>query len=366
MDENALVSVVVNNYNYGRFLRDAVDSALNQTYPHTEVVVVDDGSTDESREIIAGYGDRIVPVLQENGGQGSAFNAGFAASGGEIVLYLDADDYILPETIGRVVAAWEPGVAQVQYRLEKVDGSGAHLGFDPPQDLAMGDGEAWRDLLKEGSYVRPATSGLCFGRAVLERVLPVPESDYRRAADAYLANVAPFFGRVKALEEALGVYRIHGKNQYALEGVPDAERLRKMLRDIDKRHAEIARVARDVGLEIPADLGRDDYGGLVSRLILLRLEPEDNLVSGERRTALLYRGLRAVLGNHRFDRRKKLIHGIWFVGVTLLPLPLARRAIAWLYSPRSRPRTLERARRGLRYSPSRGRSADGSRPGTHV
>src|SRR5215217_1250210 len=90
------VSVVVNNYNYGRFLGEAIDSALAQTYPRTEVVVVDDGSTDDSCSVIAGYDGRVVPVLKENGGQASAFNAGFAASRGDIVIFLDADDYLFP------------------------------------------------------------------------------------------------------------------------------------------------------------------------------------------------------------------------------------------------------------------------------
>jgi glycosyltransferase involved in cell wall biosynthesis len=70
-----LVSVIVNNYNYARFLPDAIDSALRQTYGHVEVIVVDDGSTDESRVVIASYGNRIRAVLKRNGGQGSAFNA---------------------------------------------------------------------------------------------------------------------------------------------------------------------------------------------------------------------------------------------------------------------------------------------------
>ena len=77
-----LVTIVVNNYNYARFLAEAIDSALAQTYAALEVVVVDDGSTDESREIIAQYGGRVIPVLKDNGGQASAFNAGFAAARG--------------------------------------------------------------------------------------------------------------------------------------------------------------------------------------------------------------------------------------------------------------------------------------------
>ena len=71
-----LVSIIINNYNYGNFLPIAISSALKQTYSNVEVVVVDDGSTDNSREVVAGYGDHIVPILKENGGQASAFNSG--------------------------------------------------------------------------------------------------------------------------------------------------------------------------------------------------------------------------------------------------------------------------------------------------
>ena len=76
--EPLTLTVLINNHNYARYLREATDSALEQTYPRTEVVVVDDGSTDESTEVIRSYGDRIVPVFKSNGGQASAFNAGFA------------------------------------------------------------------------------------------------------------------------------------------------------------------------------------------------------------------------------------------------------------------------------------------------
>src|ERR1700719_288784 len=88
----ALVSIIIPNYNYARYLRIAIDSALAQTYAPVEVIVVDDGSTDNSREVIESYGDRITPIIKTNGGHGSALNAGYAASRGEIVIFLDADD----------------------------------------------------------------------------------------------------------------------------------------------------------------------------------------------------------------------------------------------------------------------------------
>ena len=95
-------TIIINNYNYGRFLAAAIESALNQTYADTEVVVVDDGSTDNSRQIIAGYGNRIRPVLKTNGGQASAFNAGFAASTGDVICMLDSDDLFYPNKVERI------------------------------------------------------------------------------------------------------------------------------------------------------------------------------------------------------------------------------------------------------------------------
>src|SRR4051812_12972155 len=92
-----LVSIIVNNFNYARYLREAIDSALDQRYEPTEIIVVDDGSTDRSREIIASYGSSIIPVYKPNGGQASALNAGFAASRGDIIVFLDADDILFPE-----------------------------------------------------------------------------------------------------------------------------------------------------------------------------------------------------------------------------------------------------------------------------
>src|SRR5215212_2261626 len=177
------VSVVINNYNYGRFLGEAVDSALGQTYPYLEVVVVDDGSTDDSREVIASYGDQVIPVLKDNGGQGSAFNAGFSASSGEVVIFLDSDDYLFPRAVERVVTVWEPGVAKVQYRLQKVDALGNPTGdFDPPLNMPLSSGEVWRLLLQRGAYVRPPTSGYAFSRVVLELVFPMPEAEWRHGA----------------------------------------------------------------------------------------------------------------------------------------------------------------------------------------
>lgn len=118
-----LVSILINNYNYASFLTQAIDSALNQTYSDCEVIVVDDGSTDHSREIMQQYGHKITPIFQENGGQASAFNSGFAKSQGDIICFLDADDVFLPHKAQQLVdiVATHPNVGWMFHALERVD-----------------------------------------------------------------------------------------------------------------------------------------------------------------------------------------------------------------------------------------------------
>src|SRR4051794_28017522 len=135
MTRSLRVSVIVNNFNYERYVGAAVESALAQDHPDIEVVVVDDGSTDGSTEVIAGFGDRIVPVLKPNGGQGSAFNAGFAAASGDVVIFLDADDRLAPRAARTGAAAFRGGarLAAIQYPPRVIDGARRSGGTGRPR-----------------------------------------------------------------------------------------------------------------------------------------------------------------------------------------------------------------------------------------
>lgn len=209
-----LASIIITNYNYGRFLPEAIDSVLNQNYQPVEVIVVDDGSTDDSQQIIANYGEQIIPLLKENGGQGSAFNAGFAKSRGEVVCFLDADDVLLPSAIATAVELLRaPNIVQVHWPLCAIDADGKPLGkFIPDQPLPEGD---LRDARLEGSidsHVFSPTSGNAWSRSYLERILPLPDIHYGLNADSYLAFLSPFFGSIKRIAEYQALYRIHGHN----------------------------------------------------------------------------------------------------------------------------------------------------------
>ena len=98
-----LVSVIIPNYNYGHFLAQSIDSVLAQTYPNIEIIVVDDGSSDDSAEVLMTYSDKIKWIKQSNQGVSAARNKGTAASKGELIAFLDADDVWLPEKIEKQV-----------------------------------------------------------------------------------------------------------------------------------------------------------------------------------------------------------------------------------------------------------------------
>lgn len=247
-EQEPRVSVLIANYNYGRFLRDAVGSALAQAYPRVEIVVVDDGSTDDSREILAGYGKRIVTVLKANGGHASAINAGVARCQGELVALLDSDDVFLPGKIERVVRAYRrsPRAVLIHHRLRTIDALGAPRGFGWPRDVWSGDVRE-RTARTGGWWPRPTTSAMTFARSFLQRILPMREDSEPGQAiwpDAYAGDLAPFFGEIIGIPEVLTHYRVHGDNSQARF---DAG---KQLRQIEFEHHQLR--------EALARLGRPD------------------------------------------------------------------------------------------------------------
>ena len=179
-----LVSIVISNYNYARYLGAAIDSALAQTWRPLEVVVVDDGSTDESWSVIQRYGQRIRAIHQTNGGQGAAYNAGFAASRGQWVLFLDADDLLDPDALQRMMALAAPDVAKVQGSLRCISAEGRPLGGVVP--YIAHDGDVTPIARRFRHYAAPPSSGNLFRRSAIEPYLPMPAAGlalWRRHGD---------------------------------------------------------------------------------------------------------------------------------------------------------------------------------------
>jgi glycosyltransferase involved in cell wall biosynthesis len=206
---NPLVSIIINNYNYGSYIRNAIDSALLQSYSNIEVIVVDDGSTDDSQTLIKEYDGRIKSIFKNNGGQASAYNVGFTASNGEVVMFLDADDILHTDTIRSVVDKFKDNnVVKVQFRLEIIDDEGKSSGINIPAGH-MPNGCVLEMLLRYGGYGSPPASGNVYRRIMLDKVIPIPESDWRIAADSVPSLASPFFGDVRSVDRVLGYYRVH-------------------------------------------------------------------------------------------------------------------------------------------------------------
>jgi hypothetical protein len=212
------VSVIVACFDYERYVSEAIRSALEQAAPAAEVIAVDDGSRDGSREAIAAFGDSVTALFKRNGGQASALNAGFRASRGDAVIFLDADDMLLPGATGAVAEALRDGVAaKAHWPMPVIDAAGRRTGV--VQDAELAEGDLRREALEQGplsdvTMPSAAMSGNAFPRWLLERVMPIPEETYRIGADEYLFGVAPAFGPIVRLEP-LSLYRMHGSNAHA-------------------------------------------------------------------------------------------------------------------------------------------------------
>ncbi|KAF3886332.1 MULTISPECIES: glycosyltransferase [Nostocales] len=217
MNEQPLVSILINNYNYAQFLRKSIDSALNQGYSLIEVVVVDDGSTDNSKDVIKSYENQIVSVLKQNGGQASAFNAGFKASKGDIICFLDADDYFHLNKVSQIVELFQknPELGWIFHELDDVNANGHSLEFRADRSIHKFSLVDFRKKMLEGGNLPylPATSGLCFKRNVLEQILPMPEQ-ILISADNFLrlATISKSPGLLSP--DKVAVHRIHGANLF--------------------------------------------------------------------------------------------------------------------------------------------------------
>ena len=208
------VTVLITTHNYGQFIEHAIDSVLSQDFPldPVQILVVDDGSTDDTKERIKKYGSRVEYHYKPNGGQASALNFGFAKAQGEIIFLLDADDFFLAGKIATVMDAFanDPNLGMVYHRVREW-----HVETDTycawPSPSISGD------ILKKPdfflSYAPQPTSCLAFRRKLMIPFMPIPE-EIRMLADCFPASLMPFQSPVLAIPEYLSVYRIHKKNSY--------------------------------------------------------------------------------------------------------------------------------------------------------
>ena len=213
-----LVSVLMPNYNYGEFIGEAIESVLRQTYSNFELIVCDDGSTDNSRAVVERYqarDARIKLLRQDNGGQGAAIYSAYAASKGEIIFLLDADDIYLPEKLAVVVAAHlaSPNAGLVIHKMQVIDGNRRKLRLIPSVSAMPSGWLGPRMMLTAPRMLlgSPPSSGMSMHGAVAKVVLPLLAGK-RIYSDTMIQSVAPLVTPILAVDQVLCEYRVHGNN----------------------------------------------------------------------------------------------------------------------------------------------------------
>jgi glycosyltransferase involved in cell wall biosynthesis len=242
------ITIVICNYNYERYLAAAIDSALRQDYAQTQVMVIDDGSTDGSRAIIEAYGTRITSIFKENGGQVSAYNQAVEMLGTDYAIFLDSDDILYPNAVSEVMRRFASGNwAKVQFSLDVMDTKGNLTGAHVPHTAPPAD---CGRLLRGGwLYPSPPASGNAYRVSMLKRIFPVPEEAINRyGADFYAIYGVALLGAVATVRASLGGYRVHNANSSGasfansekISKAPEAVGMRwKILRDIVRTRLQI-------------------------------------------------------------------------------------------------------------------------------
>ena len=216
------LSVLVNNYNYGRFLRQCIDSVLAQTRPPHEVIVVDDGSTDSSLSVLDDYDGLVTVVRKGNGGQASAMNAAIARCTGDVACFLDSDDYWYENKLAAVAARWDENdddapIAMLRHDLDVVGEVASSRATVPGLGRARRHPATARERLLVKRYNAPS-SALSIAAGALRAIGRVPEDLFRICADAYLYTFAAELGPIVDLPLVLGAYRVHDRNGFFAAG----------------------------------------------------------------------------------------------------------------------------------------------------
>jgi Glycosyl transferase family 2 len=220
LDAIPRVSIVVNTYNHERFLAQALRSVIRQDFPahSTEIIVVDDGSTDSTYEVLGEFLPYIRYIHQKNGGQVSAFNTGLAEARGEILAFLDGDDWWEATKLSRIVAAFDanPKIAAVGHGYYEVNEDGAIAATISPEKHRYLSLESPAQARESAPFrIFLGTSRLAIRRSVAHRALPVPPA--LPFFDNFIFTQAIAISGAEILPQPLCHYRIHSGSLYTGE-----------------------------------------------------------------------------------------------------------------------------------------------------
>ncbi|MGU3668878.1 glycosyltransferase family 2 protein [Methylobacterium sp. A49B] len=232
MDTQPKISIIITCFNYGKYVATAINSALAQNGVSFEIIVVDDGSIDDSWEVISSYGSKLNSFRTENRGSIPACLYGVSKSSGEFLMFLDADDVLYPHAVSSISRYLTDEVSKVQFALDPIGPDGKIIGLSfPSLNDSEGSDQFRRDIQRRGYYVIPPTSGNIWRRSLYEGLGDI-SYDFGIDGVAYL--LAPYRGQVISINTALGQYRLHGTNLSGAGSV-NAQRLRRDAHVFEKR-----------------------------------------------------------------------------------------------------------------------------------
>jgi glycosyltransferase involved in cell wall biosynthesis len=322
-------SVIIPNYNYGDYVGAAIESALALDWPDVEVIVVDDGSTDHSAEVIQGFGSRIQAIFQPNATQLVACNVGFARATGDVIIFLDSDDLLDPAVAASCAAVFRPGVAKVQFQMMRIDANGKKLNSVFPAYKPMPTPEkilAW--VLRTTAYPTPPGSGNVYARWFLTRLFPLDDA-CGAAPDSACVAAAPFLGDVVTIAKPLVFYRVHGRNDSNVLS-DDMRFAREILRaearfKFSRRFSQGRYVRRDSDLFNSLEV-------LQFRIASLKLTPHAHPLAEDTWLRAFRDVFRVAFDSNHVAPKRRVLTFIWSMTTLLVPAIIARKLIAVRYN----------------------------------
>ena len=256
------LSVLVDTYNHQGLIDKALRSVLDQDYPpdRFEIIVVDDGSTDRTPEIVRQFEPRVRLIRKKNGGQASAFNTGIPECRGDVIVFLDGDDWWAQGKLRRVAGIFstdlELGMLGHAFSESFDDGTERVIKPDRPANFRL-------DSASNADYFRLSrcyfgTSRLALRAELARKILPIPESLIFEA-DEYLFTMAPALAPGLVLPEPLAHYRVHAGNLFLTAGKS---------REGERRKASVlASLAAALRKDLPATAASPEAIGMIVELV---------------------------------------------------------------------------------------------------
>jgi glycosyltransferase involved in cell wall biosynthesis len=312
------LAVIISCYNYQSFVGRAIKSVVDQGRQDCELIVVDDGSTDDSWDVISSFD--VTAFRIDNNGQRCACLFGLDRTRAPFVLFLDADDELKPGALETIIQRLDPDVAKLQFSLTLVDANGNLIGPATSPLGSFRDRELLtRQVLRSGVYRTPPTSGNVFRRDVCELLR---EADYDKAADGIILFAAPLMGDIVSIADELGCYRIHGGNDSGVGSSPDPKLFERDIRRFLVRMEHLRLIIDRLGLKEKPVNPRDAFYCRERQLCL-------DILSGRRPQLATLPGLLSKLALEPFSAKRKFAMALFFFLTSVLPNKRAKILLAY-------------------------------------